>query len=911
MAIKKAVFFTIDSLLASGIIITAILLLGNFYYAEHQKANVNYASGDLVRVFSTMPVGESNNEYVKNLISSGIITDINATIMEQIGNFWADNNPEQATNLTKNLTEAIIPSKYGFSVLVNDEEIYSRNIPQKKILISSRQLISGIAKSKPTNGFTSRVLLNGIKSKKTSAYVYFGGYEGDGNLTKKLILPNDVISFNSSHIEVDGSSNFNLYINNIFSGSYAQGSSGGGIMLADKWNISNAYLVNFRAGENTISINFTSGNSYIAGGFLKLTYVTSSYNDTQTLGYQKYLFPGIDGIINLYSSVYVPGTINSIAVFLNYSSPYNIFLTLGNTTIYQGSTNGIKNVTLNNSTLASLLDFSSLSQKTVPLRLGLTNVVSTSSAADAVLISDVSGSMDWCAKISDFSNAGTINSNSQGCYRFFGLWWYDYYNFTPNNGYTFYNRTTWYNGTSNLCGCRWNTICKNDSRKMDVYINSSNQFVDTIYNSSGNRVGIAEFSSTNSETVYANNCSTSSSTTTVFKDGIVRFNNLTTNKSQIVQKLNSTSAYWGTCICCGINKAADLLTTQNNPSVKKYMILMSDGSPTDTCTQQPNSTSTADAVQAAWDACNKNITVYSIGFGVDADTATMKRMNCSGGKYFNATDTAALQQAYTQIAGEINQLTFSEQTANISGTLSRTVIYPDSYIAFNYSVPSNQFNKLPLSFETDRFGNNISSGTMNIYANTSVLDAKVTSYSGKKWTDNLVVNGNTVYRLSDYGSAYQTLGDPFTVNIPVGYINQGSNSITISSGINSTSSSGGSNDDKVIYTLLLNAMGDYSTVVSKSNGCSWTVNFEDGISTLIKIPSNYNGASSCIYSSKTYDTEDALDNAVYQLLSSLDIDKNGKLDVNIDTNNLNVNTLTVSKVPSLWGPAILEIRVWE
>jgi hypothetical protein len=115
----------------------------------------------------------------------------------------------------------------------------------------------------------------------------------------------------------------------------------------------------------------------------------------------------------------------------------------------------------------------------------------------------------------------------------------------------------------------------------------------------------------------------------------------------------------------------------------------------------------------------------------------------------------------------------------------------------------------------------------------------------------------------------------------------------------------------VIYTLLLNGFADYSAVVAKSDGCSWTVNFEDGSASTIKVPSSYSGADICSFAGKIYDSNDALDNAVYQLFSNLDIDKDGKLEVNIDENNLNINTLTVSKVPSLWGPAIVEIRVWE
>src|SRR3989338_6593511 len=116
---KKAIFFTIDSLLASGIIIISVLLVANFYSAEQQQVNVNYASQDLVRVFSTMEVGEVDNDYAKSLIASGGITNINNTILEQIGDFWAEDRIELAANLTKNLTESIFPAQYGFSVLIN------------------------------------------------------------------------------------------------------------------------------------------------------------------------------------------------------------------------------------------------------------------------------------------------------------------------------------------------------------------------------------------------------------------------------------------------------------------------------------------------------------------------------------------------------------------------------------------------------------------------------------------------------------------------------------------------------------------------------------------------------------------------------------------------------------------------
>ena len=173
-----------------------------------------------------------------------------------------------------------------------------------------------------------------------------------------------------------------------------------------------------------------------------------------------------------------------------------------------------------------------------------------------------------------------------------------------------------------------------------------------------------------------------------------------------------------------------------------------------------------------------------------------------------------------------------------------------------------------------------------------------------------MVNGNKVYSLNVYNSNYLILGDPFIVNLPTSLINEGSNTITISTGLNSTSPTGGSNDSRALYTLLVNGYADYSAVVAKSEGCSWTVSFEDESSSSIKVPPDYSGADICSYAAKVFDANDALDNAAYQLFRNLDIDKDGKLDVNIEEKNLDINAFSISKVPSLWGPAIIEIRVW-
>ena len=1172
MAVKKAVFFTIDSLLASGIVIIAILLVSNFYFAEHQRVNVNYASQDLVRVFSTMTVGEVNNDYVESLIVSGSIINIDNTILEQIGQFWADSNIELAKNFSKNITEEIIPPQYGFSILVDGEEIYSRNLPIKKSLVSSRKLISGIAKAKPVDGFTARVLLSGIKSKKTSSYVFFGGYEGDGNLTKTLILPKDIISFDEAYLEVDTGGNFTLIINNDPTPpSFIKGSAGGSnttdVVLADKWNIS-THKDKFKSGENNISINFTSVDRSIAGGFLKVAYTTESFNGTEIAGYKKEFFPGIDGVINLYSGAYFPVGLDNVSIFLRFLSKYPVYLTIGNSTVFEsiGSSNE-QTISLNSSNISgslkdSTLSYSFLSGKTVPIRLGL-KPITVERGADSVLITDRTSGMSKCDVLADCSETGLCDTSSP-CHRRridaaalsdkqfiqivvnqtnknnrVGMVGFgqdsnpvcDTHEFSNDNS-SLINRTGYYKksaycgDTCVSCAVYSATQLLNEKEIMhglkEIYINDSiytnysteyklgvggfnsitfyfNKTIDqsklvkarlsifgnkvetdkgyqdcvyfngrylgrmceqngfkldyhTCYfplkpewfnavDTGKNNITVTAgtktscFGGTGAEDIWfvakvdliaweysgiPNSIYNATNNSNEFYDGVgldgiqlnasaitysVPFNinntlyplYLSENKTKIRasflefdaihanprkyncvyvngnyigrvdwQRLNISDAddpqrnrtrvifdvpaYLLTNGTNQINLTAGTSQDCKGPpnaehapwefrnisltvfwvnepityNRNKSMLVMSSGKAKETIGRKNAAASEArdEAVEKACEARKKyGISIFAVAMGDagDAPTEMMQDIACCDdcSHYYRAESQTELLDIYKEIAETIaSTVTFGQgQTAITGGGFERTILFPDSYIDFNYSLAEEFYlNKVPISFETERFGNNISVGNLTIYPNTTFSEGKVTSYSGTKWTDKALINDTiaktTFFNLSIYGN-YSTLGDPFTVNIPPSIILQGVYNVTISTGINSTHPTNGSPDNRVIYTLLLKGASDYSPVVAKSDGCSWDVEFEDGTTATIKVPPSYSGPDECNFAAKDFNADDALEIAVYELLNNLDLDKDGKLDVNIDANNLNIDSLTLSKVPSLWGPAIIEVRVWE
>ena len=78
---------------------------------------------------------------------------------------------------------------------------------------------------------------------------------------------------------------------------------------------------------------------------------------------------------------------------------------------------------------------------------------------------------------------------------------------------------------------------------------------------------------------------------------------------------------------------------------------------------------------------------------------------------------------------------------------------------------------------------------------------------------------------------------------------------------------------------MLDGSTDFSPVVSKSEGCRWKISFEDDTGSTIIIPSSYSGTDICNYTSVTYETNDAIDIAVYNLLkAAINARRNKRLD---------------------------------
>ena len=835
---KNGVFFSTDALIALIVIFIVILAV---YPLAKNKRDYSEASSDILKVLSSLKMGEIDNAYAKELISQGKISDLNKSVLEQIGDFYVNEQPEAGT-LAQSVLDSLDIDKnigiwYGNDMIASVSSSPYENSEEVNL---DRQVISGIEKGKELKGYSSRAYLSKANG---MSYFYFGGYIGDGNITAMINLPGEPLG---AGIEIAINKDFDLYINNIFSGHYENSSSPTTPAVYDI----DAYINNFNSGINIA--RFSGKNLYIAGGYVKVTHNNSEYN----LEKKKYI-PGINGIINIYDSFYIPGSLNSMSVFLHYKSDYETVFGIENKTVYDSSVLGENSVTIDNSVLSSLLDYSKMSRKTIPYRFVLANVSYVSNITkniDVFSVNDLSGSM-----------AGGCLGSSFFCCLFSGGC----------------------NNPAKCASCSGTWESKIDSAKL-----ANIAFVDSILNNSGNRVGLKAY-----QTTYMPLLSHS----------------LSVDSVSLKNMINSWTAGGTTCICCGINQAKSDLILNSAVDKSRVMVVMSDGQANVGCLEQNTGNADQDAINAACSAYASNVTVYAVGFGSDADTATLQAIaNCGGGKYYFG-NVSEIVSIYRQIAQNIIEASYHEQTISSSGNLS-TILYPDSYIKMNYTSDLVPYG-LEVTAETSVFGNNTSEGGFFVPQDSEALEANVISYSGAKWTDNVYVLNNSlwenIFSLSDYGNSYTLLGDPYVINIPLRHLKKGDNRIKATTGINPGNSTNGSAFNKIIYTLINPAQG-YSKISPIASGCKWHIEFEDSTSIIMNLPSAYSGTKVCSYNSTlvSYNDNDAINNAVFSLLSSFDLNSNNKVETKFSEQDLEISSNEVSGIPYKWATEV-QVRTWN
>jgi hypothetical protein len=833
--IKRAQFFTIDAFIALSIIIITIIAISPTLKQSRQEPII---TADVLESLGSLSIGEFNNSYAKQLIIEGKVSDPSNSLLEQIGEFYVTNKTIAKLLATETLSS--LSEKENIGIWYGSTLLASKNVTPFETaenVFTDRQIISGIGgDSSSVTGFSTRAYLS---SSSRTQYSYFGGYVGEGNITTSLEYQGTI---KSADIELVINNDFEIFVNGNSAGTF---SSSPNELTPVAYNFSTA---DFNSGNNLVEIR--GDTLHITGGFIKISYETNVTYEQPT----RYHFPGIKGIINLYDGLYIPGNLTKLSIYLHFNNTLNTFLTIGNTQIFNASSDGTP-ITISDATLAGLLNYSDISKKTIPIRFGVDDmsyVINTSKDIDVFSVTDLSGSMCYCTQ------------------RY-----------------------------STCCG--WsNDGCRYDQQKCEAcgYVctagiyeakSANNAFIDMITNSSGDRVGLVGYES---------------------NVDVADTHVLSSDNVSLKNEVSQWFAKGGTCICCGVNEAVNRLVATSPSSNFRSIVVMSDGEATVECPSRSGDHAKADAIQAACNAYNNHgIIVYAVAFGANADESTLTQMaSCGGGSFYSAVGD--LTTIYQSIAAEIIATAFYEQTVIVLGTFF-SELYPDSYIEFDYeqeTPPTGLITTIEESFSTP------TNATFSIPINSTILEATAISYSGSRWTALVKTNNEVSYNLSEYGKEFLQIGDPYSINIPPSQILE-DNSLSLQTVFSSGNMTEGSIFNKVIYTIS-KELASYTSVSSTATGCNWKVQFNSYNLTL-PIPSNYTGSENCEYSVSSYcgiypncaGATDSTQIATFNLFKLLDFNLDGKVDVDLSTNDMQISTSDLEGVPFLYSTEV-QIRKW-
>ncbi|MBI2452019.1 VWA domain-containing protein [Candidatus Pacearchaeota archaeon] len=881
---KRGIFFSADALVAVIIIMFVIFVAYPIFKTVKPETELQ---NDIIVSLSTLKIGDmyASNSYVQALLDSGIIKDTNKPLLEQIGEFYVTNfsmAQKLGEEFLKDLnTKRNIGIFYGGRLIASKNSTSYENASNVEV---ARQLISGIREGNSTTGFSARAFL--AKSLQNK-YFYFGGYVGDGNITLRADYKGNITG---AELETAINDNFDVYVNGKYAGSFLKSANE---FTPQKYSLPTG---NFSSGENYIDI--FGNNLYIAGGFLKITYASDAEFEQAT----RYYFPGVDGVVNVYDGFYLPN-INTMNILLHFNASHQVFLTIGNITVFNETVAGEATRTVSDAELSSKLDYGSTSGKNVPVRFGIRELVETLGGgnADVILITDYSGSMKKA--INDDLSQGNAN--------------FDCANLEANPNAQ----------KARLAEC------------LDFL------FVDIIMNNNNNRIWPVYLHS-DAVGAYTGNAS----------DPVAVKNYIDNNPPGNPKDK--------TCLACVLNKGYDILKSNTNssqPARKRFIILMTDGVPThcasgscasnssvygtkycdgycdfqggqqESCITQGCDDALCDnAVQNTIYSANRstidlNAVIYTIGFGLvgtncnKANSTLTDVATIGNGEYFYSSNVSELKLIYENIAKEILRVSFRDQTANLTGANFFSRLYADSYIEFNYikeQIPLGVILTLEQNFNDSYHGN------FSIPPNSSLVEAKAVSYSGYRWTDYASLNGIKFYNLTEYIKKYLELGDPFVFTLPKNLI-QSNNTVRITTGSSPGNTTFGSVSNKIIYTVVKNttsfATGNESTggIFAFAEGCEWNVTFEDGITDIIPMPAFYSNGNSCTYDGSDCDADgtpcdinDALQVAANNLLKVLDFDSDGKVDVKFSEQNLQVAGETITGIPFAWSTEV-QVIVWD
>ncbi len=162
MALKKrGYFFVLDSMLGLSIIIIGVFLIMSSYTKLPQPAQVGLIADDLLNFLSKTKIRDLNNAYAGiggELWDQGEITKSDNSLLQQIGEFYAENKLGIAGQFISSVSRGVVPAQFNYEVWMDNRLLYpqapsSSHIQSKEdteLLLTSKKMAFGILNM--TNG---------------------------------------------------------------------------------------------------------------------------------------------------------------------------------------------------------------------------------------------------------------------------------------------------------------------------------------------------------------------------------------------------------------------------------------------------------------------------------------------------------------------------------------------------------------------------------------------------------------------------------------------------------------------------------------------------------------------------------------------------------------------------------------
>lgn len=534
---SKGMLFVLDALFSIVLLFSLLALLGALstesVNSQLSYSVIHFQAEDAVDVLSKLRVSDVRAEpVVRELFDEGFLDDgdLNKTVLDVVGMLWATNN-EAYTQAAGEMMDGLFEHSFSPSLEVSIQArsegvqgiIFNSSVSgNESVVASSARIASGYALGEPTKGYLARVFLSNIGGVQKSSYYYFGGFVGEGNVTQVMRGIPSDANFSSIYLELNVGENFSLYLNGVNCGDYNKSAGG---MGADSWVVQGSCLGSLNAGqENNLTLAFKGENSSrkFVGGGFAKVSYTTMQLSSQANNTMKYYFPGVDGFFSVYDSFYVPGNVTRVDTRVEFKSNYSTFFRIGNANVFNVSGSESNRVIENYSF--------ELEQAFNFSELGGKTVPIRIGSEVVSGQGGMAGEAD-VVLITDLS--GSMKRRIDN----------------------------WNNGVVRSCSDP--LLYDASTRRISLAKCLDEDFVDIVLNTSGNRMALVGFEAS-----------------------VHSFTSLTNDSDYLKNEIEGYTTFGGTCICCAINKAYEILESQGTSSRRKYIVVMSDGVPGNKCSSE-------------------------------------------------------------------------------------------------------------------------------------------------------------------------------------------------------------------------------------------------------------------------------------------------------------------------------------